>query len=427
MFPNPQDALPLPVHPNLEQYKKRAKDLVKACRSRDADAIRAWAASWLDALDQGFDGAIESVAGYATSRLLQDNESCTLAQAQLVIARSHGFASWPRFADYLESLQRTNSDISAFERAADAIVSGDEATLRSLLDAHPHLVRARSTREHHATLLVYTSANGVEGYRQKSPPNAAAIAELLLQRGAEVDATADVYGSQCTTLGLVATSTPPEQAGVQLPIIDVLLKHGARMDRPGLAGHRSSLIRACLANGQPAAARHLVARGAPLDLPGAAGLNRVDVVRTYFDDGGALRGAPHEALIDAFSWACAYGAADAVTFLLDRGVDPQTPMNIQGARHTGLHVAAYYGQAAVVDTLLRRGARVDVADDTWKTTPLEWALAGWASNTPWDREPYYTIVERLRAAGAIPSAAVLESERVRSDARMRDALTRASG
>jgi len=44
MFPNPQDALPIPPHPSLEQYKKRAKDLVKAARSEDADAIRVWAA-----------------------------------------------------------------------------------------------------------------------------------------------------------------------------------------------------------------------------------------------------------------------------------------------------------------------------------------------------------------------------------------------
>jgi hypothetical protein len=27
------DALPLPPRPNLEQYKKRAKDLVKICKS----------------------------------------------------------------------------------------------------------------------------------------------------------------------------------------------------------------------------------------------------------------------------------------------------------------------------------------------------------------------------------------------------------
>ena len=32
MFPNPQDALPLPPQPSIERYKKIAKELVKACK-----------------------------------------------------------------------------------------------------------------------------------------------------------------------------------------------------------------------------------------------------------------------------------------------------------------------------------------------------------------------------------------------------------
>ena len=43
MFPNPQDALPLPARPNLEQYKKLAKDLARAAASADnPPALRAW-------------------------------------------------------------------------------------------------------------------------------------------------------------------------------------------------------------------------------------------------------------------------------------------------------------------------------------------------------------------------------------------------
>jgi len=49
MFPNPQDALPLPPRPNVEQYKKIAKELVKACQSDDA-AIGQWAARWVQSL-----------------------------------------------------------------------------------------------------------------------------------------------------------------------------------------------------------------------------------------------------------------------------------------------------------------------------------------------------------------------------------------
>lgn len=38
------DALSLPPRPNLEQYKKLAKDLQHACKSGDPGAIRQWAA-----------------------------------------------------------------------------------------------------------------------------------------------------------------------------------------------------------------------------------------------------------------------------------------------------------------------------------------------------------------------------------------------
>ena len=50
MFPNPHDALPLPAHPNLEQYKKLAKDLVIAANSDDPAALKVWARTWIESL-----------------------------------------------------------------------------------------------------------------------------------------------------------------------------------------------------------------------------------------------------------------------------------------------------------------------------------------------------------------------------------------
>ena len=50
MFPNAQDALPLPRRPNLERYKKLVKDLVKACKSDDENAIVDWAEKWVTML-----------------------------------------------------------------------------------------------------------------------------------------------------------------------------------------------------------------------------------------------------------------------------------------------------------------------------------------------------------------------------------------
>ena len=46
----PQDALPLPARPNLDQYKKLAKDLARAANSADPSALRAWITHWIDSL-----------------------------------------------------------------------------------------------------------------------------------------------------------------------------------------------------------------------------------------------------------------------------------------------------------------------------------------------------------------------------------------
>jgi Ankyrin repeats (3 copies) len=409
VYPNPQDALPLPPRPSLEQYKKRAKDLVKACRSGDPAALRAWAARWGDTDTRH----IDEIAQFARTKLAG---SCKLTDAQFVIARAHGFESWPKMAKHLETLARANSPVSAFETAADAIISGDLGALERLLREQPDLIRARSTREHRATLLHYVSANGVEGYRQKTPKNVVAVARLLLRAGAEVDAEADVYGGGCTTLGLVATSQHPLRAGVQNDLVDVLLEHGARLDLPG-GGHNHGLVNACLRNGCPGAADYLARRGAPLDLEAAAGVGRLDVVQGLFDE------AAETERRDAFSQACGYGHPDVVEFLLGKGMKVDARLSVMGAGHTGLHVAAYAAQVEVVRVLLRHGAPVNVKDETWGTPPLVWALHAWREERAAPPERYTQVVAMLVAAGAVVDPALVISERVRADPGMLAALT----
>ncbi|HEV2717046.1 MAG TPA: hypothetical protein VGU64_17410, partial [Terriglobales bacterium] len=204
MFPNPQDALPLPPHPSLEQYKKRAKDLVKAGHSLDPSAIHDWATSWIESLVRlslvrlsgltimsqlpvRIEQWTDELERFARQRLTEDP---SLSAAQFVIARAQGFESWPKLAKHLESTGRTDSVVSHFERAADAIVDGDFDALQALLREHPDLVRAHSTRQHQAALLHYVSANGIEGYRQKTPRNIVQVAKLLLNTGADVNAVA---------------------------------------------------------------------------------------------------------------------------------------------------------------------------------------------------------------------------------------------
>jgi hypothetical protein len=438
MYPNPQDALPLPSRPSIEQYKKLAKELVKACKSGDPAAIGVWASQWIEALaahqadadaprrGTEMSARANQVAEFAQTKLTSGDASsrCVLADAQFVIARAHGFLSWPTFVAHIESLALASSPVSAFEAAASAIVAGDAATLTRLLREHPDLIRARSTREHNAALLHYVSANGVENYRQVSPRNIAEITEILLAAGADVEAEADVYGGGSTTLGLVATSAPPAIAGVQRQVIDVLLAHGARMDQPGSAGNKQALVRGCLANGQPDAAEYLASRGAPLDFQAAAGLGRIDVVKRFFNEVGDLTARPTKAqIVDAFSMACAYGRAEVVDFLLDRGIEADTQLRGHGEGHTGLHVAAYHGHVDVVSTLLRHGARVDAIDKTWGTPPLDWALTGWSRESTTDATRYYEVVARLVAAGANVRPELLEWDKARADPKMIAALT----
>jgi hypothetical protein len=105
---------------------------------------------------------------------------CTLSGAQLLVARCHGFASWPKFVKHLEAMASVKSPVSEFESAVDAIVAGELETLMKLMRQNPELVRMRSTREHGSTLLHYVSANGVEYFRQKTPKNIVEVAKLLL-------------------------------------------------------------------------------------------------------------------------------------------------------------------------------------------------------------------------------------------------------
>src|SRR6185436_18781672 len=126
------------------------------------------------------------------------------------------------------------------------------------------------------------SANGVEGYRQKTPANIVDITRMLLDAGADVDATCHVYGSDCTTLGLTATSAHPANAGVMNDLLQLLLDRGASMDKEGSAGRSHSLVFACLANGQPDAARFLASRGARVDFVSAAALGDLAAVRERF-------------------------------------------------------------------------------------------------------------------------------------------------
>ena len=116
-----------PVRPNLDQLRHQAKDLLRALRSGDADAVA-------------------DFREYQSKPL--DATSVRLADAQLVLARSYGLASWPRLVTAC--------------RLTDAIWRGDVEGVRALVLRDPRLLEedARGVKGHWGPPMSYAANLG---------------------------------------------------------------------------------------------------------------------------------------------------------------------------------------------------------------------------------------------------------------------------
>ena len=145
------------------------------------------------------------------------------------------------------------------------------------------------------------------------------------------------------------------------------------------------VVNACLANGRGEGAELVAARGASLDLEGAAGVGRLDVVR----------------------------------FLLERGID----VTERHRGETSLHVAAFGGHVETVSLLIQRGAPVGAEDETWGTTPLGWAVYAWSMLPPGaSPDRYHEVVGLLVGAGAPVRPEWLDDDAITRDPSMLAAL-----
>lgn len=205
----------------------------------------------------------------------------------------------------------------------------DVTALRAGLAANPELVSARSVSGHHATLLHYVSANGIESELQFAVPNVLVSSDHPTEAG--------VAGSPLATALYSGT----------FDCVDVLIARGARTDNPVFAA--------------------------------AAG--RADWLQSWFDDNGSIAGYPLPANF-ALSFDRAVAAEQVLVFasmcgqivrlLLDREVNVNA--DLPGGSHwtaTPLHTAAIQGQTAVVQLLLQRGADPTSRDSRYQSTPID--------------------------------------------------------
>ncbi len=100
----------LPAQPSLEQLRKQAKDLLEQFRSGDAAAL----------------------AEVQTFELEPDPNSFALNDAQRVLARAYGYASWPKLKAFVDG--------DNVKELGAAVQRGDFARVRALLHARPELI-----------------------------------------------------------------------------------------------------------------------------------------------------------------------------------------------------------------------------------------------------------------------------------------------
>jgi ankyrin repeat protein len=365
------DLQPVPFRSPLSAYERQAEGLLAGHRAADPAAIDLFHRKHPRFLDE----KIKWRPKFIADSEIRD-AALSLDDARLAIARRYDFLDWPSLTAWVEAVSQ-DGIVFAFESAVEAVVNGDLAALEEALRRDPALVRARSGRVcgfdpplHRATLLHYVAANGVEAYRQKTPPNAVEIAHALLQAGAEPDALADMYGAECTTMSMLVSSSHPAEAGLQAPLVELLLDFGAAIEGRGTRKWGTPLFTA-LAFGMIDAAAALAKRGARIELPAAAGLGQMDDVARL------LPLADAEARHRALSLAAQHGRTEAVRLLLDAGEDPDRYNPESNHPHcTPLHQAVLGGHEAVVRLLVERGARLDICDTIWHSTPLGWATHG---------------------------------------------------
>lgn len=359
----------LPFDAPLEDYEAQAHGLYDAWRAADEGAVRLFRHRLPRFLRTDVPWLPRDVSDAEILAAPLD-----LDDARTATARAYDFLDWPSLVTYAFAL-RDDGSVSRFERAVEAVVDGDVRAVEGMLRSDPTLVRARSARVcpfdptvHRSTLLHYLAANGVEGQRQRTPTTAVEVADLLLRQGADADALANLYGGECTTLTLLVSSDHPARAGLTVPLVDVLVAHGASVDPRGRGAWASPLLTA-LTFGNAPAARALVRHGAVVDsLAVAAGLDDLDAVRAGL--GAASAEDRHRAL----ALAAQLGHVDVLDALLDAGESPDryNPASLH-AHATPLHQAVAAGHLDVVRRLVDRGARTDMKDRTYGATPVEWA------------------------------------------------------
>ena len=344
---------------NLEQLRKQAKERVRARRA-DGDEVKladaqlelarehgfaSWAKlkQYIERLDleQPFHTDLEYYEGRADG--IATTGGVSIAEARRDLAQRHGFSSWRVLTRHVEALRDETEPPTPFVLAYRAVEDGDRATLVDLLDRYPELVRQRGT-----------NGNDLLGMA-----DGLSLVRLLIERGADPNRGND-YG--WTKLHQAGYSNRRELA-------QVMLDAGGRIDLFARGDGGTPLVAALFWGHRDVV--DLLGRE-PRNLRVAAGLGDLDLIRELAGtaEAGAHRGFyrphggfpawepsddPQEVVDEALVWAAKADRVEALSLLVELGAR----VDADPYRGTPLAWAAANGRVAAIRELIALGADPD--------------------------------------------------------------------
>jgi ankyrin repeat protein len=318
-------------HPDLEQLKRQSKELLAAFRAADTAAVN------------------EITAFY------DDPQPATFAlhDAQLVIARSYGFDSWPKLKAYVDGV--------TIRRLVEAVSNGDIERVRAMLKARPELANMAVSYGDEHRAIHYAAM-----HRQPE------ITRLLMRKGANARAGIDPHRDATSAWTLA------RERGYD----DIVAIIEDEENRKAKTAHESTIApameldnaeRTAVANGDLQWLRSSLAEDKLANqvrwsdgglLTVAVRNNRPEVLQFLLDE---CKFDPDERVSGgegdwvAYSqghplWnAAAMGLSEIANLLLDRGANPNVHVDSSGSP---VHSAYSHKQWKMVDLLRARGGFV---------------------------------------------------------------------